>query len=157
MMGRRYRAFPTIAQLVDLPLLGTALYALNVNRPMVRMMSLGHVYSDRSWLDEGRLSEKLGVTTAPGARHAALRFVVGELDPFATRETFLQAARRVNDPMLVLYGSETPSRSMAEMKELSALPNVLSRELPRGKLAVHEEFPSEVSVPLKEFLATAGT
>jgi pimeloyl-ACP methyl ester carboxylesterase len=155
MMGRRHPAFKMISRLVDFSLLGPALYRLNVNRPMIRMMSSGHVYSDPSWLNEIRFAEKLQVTNASGARHSSFRFVAGELDPFTSRDEFLKAARRVEDPVLVLYGSETPSRSMAEMKELVGLPNVLGRELPSGKLAVHEEFPSEVSAAVREFLAGA--
>jgi hypothetical protein len=41
----------------------------------------------------------------------------------------------------VFYGAETPPRSRAEMEALAALPNIRSVRLPRGKLAVHEEFP----------------
>ena len=74
--------FRYICRLVDLPVVGYALYRLNVNRPMIRLMGRGHVYADPAWLDEGRLAEKLAVTNAPGARHASFRFVAGELDVY---------------------------------------------------------------------------
>src|SRR6202008_1005284 len=37
MMGGRRAAFRAVADLVDLPVIGPALYRLNVNRPMIRM------------------------------------------------------------------------------------------------------------------------
>lgn len=152
MVGGRWAVFRFISQLVDLPVIGSALYRLNVNRPSIRIMSRGHVYSDPDWLDAGRLAEKLAVTQVPGARHAAFRFVLGELDPMPSQAAFLAAARQVSDPMLVVYGADTPARSKAEMKILSRLPNAQSRELPVGKLAVHEEFPALVAEAVRAFL-----
>ncbi len=83
MMGGRRAMFRYISKLVDLPVIGSALYRLNVNRPMIRLMGRGHVYADPAWLDERRLAEKLTAINAPGARHASFRFVTGELDPVA--------------------------------------------------------------------------
>jgi hypothetical protein len=57
--------------------------------------------------------------------------------------------------MLVLYGAETPRRSKAEMETLASLPQVDAAELPRGKLAVHEEFPEAIAEAVKSFLRTA--
>ena len=152
MMGGRRAIFRFISILVDLPVIGSALYRLNVNRPMIRMMGRGHVYADPAWLDQNRLAEKLAVTNAPGARHASFRFVAGELDPMSTRELFLATARRITDPILVVYGAATPARSKTEMELLRNLPHVQSRELPIGKLAVHEEFPDLVADPIRFFL-----
>ncbi len=152
MMGGRRTAFRYISRLVDLPVIGSALYRLNVNRPMIRLMARGHVYADPAWLDEGRLAEKLAVTNAPGARHASFRFVAGELDPMPTHELFITTARLVTDPILVVYGSATPSRSKAEIEALRGLPNVQSLELPVGKLAVHEEFPALVAEAVQSFV-----
>ena len=45
---------------------------------------------------------------APGARFASVRFVTGRLDPLASREAFLDLARRVAVPILLVYGAETP-------------------------------------------------
>lgn len=123
MMGR-HPAFRYISRAVDLPLIGLGLYRLNVNRPMIRMMSLGHVYADRDWLSADRFAKKLNVTNAAGARHASFRFVAGELDPMGSREEFLAAALDLADPVLVVYGAGTPRRSKAEMLALAALPGV---------------------------------
>ena len=152
MMGGRRTMFRYISRLVDLPVIGSALYRLNVNRPMIRVMGRGHVYADPAWLDERRLAEKLAVTNAPGARHASFRFVAGELDPMPTHESFMATARLVTDRILVVYGAATPSRSKGEIEALRGLPNVQSVELPVGKLAVHEEFPGLVAEAVQSFL-----
>jgi hypothetical protein len=52
----------------------------------------------------------------------------------------------------VFYGAETPPRSRAEMEALAALPNIRSVRLPRGKLAVHEEFPDATAEAVDAFL-----
>jgi hypothetical protein len=119
---------------------------------MIRMMSRGHVYSDPAWLNADRLAQKLALTEALGARHASVRFVAGELNPMISHDAFLAAARCVSDPILVVYGSDTPSRSKAGMKALSCLSNVRSRELPAEKLAVHEEFPELVAEASRDLL-----
>jgi pimeloyl-ACP methyl ester carboxylesterase len=119
---------------------------------MVRMMALGHVYVDPGALPESLLAEKLAVTRAAGARHASIRFVVGELDPMQSREEFLDAAKHVSDPILLVYGADTPAKSKAEMEALAALPNVRTALLPAGKLAIHEEFADQVAERLRKFL-----
>lgn len=152
-MGQQHRAFGYIARAGDLPVVGALLYRLNVNPFMVRMMALGHVYRDPGALPQSLLAEKLAVTRAAGARHASIRFVVGELDPMKSREEFLGAARQLAGPVLLVYGADTPAKSKAEMAELAALPNVRAVLLPAGKLAVHEEFADEVAAAIRGFLA----
>ena len=73
----------------------------------------------------------------------------------ATREAFLIAAQQVNDPTMVVYGAETPPRSRAEMEALASLPNVVAAVVPHAKLAVHEEFPDQVTAIIKIFLLAA--
>jgi len=155
MLGERWRMFLPIARLIDLPVVGAVLYRLNVNKPMIRMMARGHVYANPSWLDRDRLCQKLAVTKTRGARYASFRFVAGALDPMLTRESFLAVAQRVNDPILLIYGAATPRRSKAEMEALAKLPGVQSCELPMGKLAIHEEFPSLVAEAIRSFLGRA--
>jgi pimeloyl-ACP methyl ester carboxylesterase len=153
MMGGRRAAFRYLSKLVDLPVIGSALYRLNVNRPMIRMMSRGHVYSDPAWLNAERLAQKLAVTEAQGARHASFRFVAGELDPMPSQHAFLAAAGRLSDPVLVIYGADMPARSKAEIEALIHLPNVQSHELLAGKLSVHEEFPTSVAELVRAFIS----
>ena len=112
---------------------------------------------DPDWLQGERLTQKMTVVRATGARHASIRFVTGMLDLMTSRSDFLEAARHFQAPILVLYGGATPRRSKAEMQALVMLPNVCSVELPSGKLGVHEEFPDEVARAVKSFLAGHGT
>jgi pimeloyl-ACP methyl ester carboxylesterase len=152
MMGGHRPFFDRLCRLVDLPGIGPLIYRLNVNRPVVRRMGAGHVYVDRGFLTGERLREKLAVTRAPGSRFASVRFVTGRLDPLRSRDQFLDLARRAAIPIRLVYGAETPSRSRAEMEALAALPNVSSVQLPRGKLAVHEEFPDATAEAIAPFL-----
>jgi pimeloyl-ACP methyl ester carboxylesterase len=152
MTGKRLALFHWLARAVDLPVLGPALYRLNVNPPIVRMMARGHVYADAGWLTPERLKDKLAVIGAAGARHASFRFVAGELDPFDERSVFLKAASRITPSALVVYAAGSPRKSKAEMAALAALSNIKSAEVPEGKLAVHEEFPEKVAPIVLDFL-----
>ena len=118
-------------------------------------MARAHVYSDPIWLTSERKAEKRGVTGAKGARHAAVRFVTGALDPFMDRVGFLAAGGALREPTLVIYGADAPPKSRAEMEMLSALPSIATRVLSRGKLNLHEEFPDEVAAAISEGLAAA--
>ena len=157
MMGKRSAAFLRIIRAVDHPLLGPLLYRLNVNRFIVRMMGRGHVYADPNWLSGSRLAEKLAVTKSAGARHASVRFVVGELDPVRSRAEILALAERIAGPILVLYGAGTPPKSKAEMAAFAALPNIRTAILSSGKLSVHEEFPDAVANAVKSFLTEGSS
>jgi pimeloyl-ACP methyl ester carboxylesterase len=152
-MGGQRPFFERLCRLVDLPVVGPGIYRLNVNRFVLRRMAAGHVYSDpAAFLTEPRLREKLAVTRAPGARFASARFVTGQLDPLASRDDFLALARQATAPILLVYGAETPPRSRAEMEALAALPGIRGVRLPRGKLAVHEEFPDATAEVIITFL-----
>ena len=152
-MGGQRPFFERLCRLVDRPGLGPFIYRLNVNRFMVRRMGAGHVYADPAFLSEERLRQKLNVVRAPGARFASVRFVTGRLDPLASREAFLDLARRAAVPILLVYGAETPPRSRAEMEALAAVPGIRTARLPQGKLAVHEEFPDATVNAIEPFLA----
>ena len=152
MMGGRRRVGEWVARASDLPVLGQLLYRLNVNPAMVRMMARGHVYADADWLTGERFAQKMAVVASAGARHAAIRFVTGMLDPMSNHSSFIETARRVKDPILVIYGAATPRRSKAEMEALASVSHVRSVELSHGKLAVHEEFPDAVAEAVRSFL-----
>jgi pimeloyl-ACP methyl ester carboxylesterase len=143
--GGKRPLFDRIRRWGDRPGLGQLLYRVNVNGPMLRMMTAGHVYSDNAWLAGDRLAEKLAVTSAPGARFASIRFVLGHLDPLASRAEWVGLIERARLPLLLVYGAETPPRSRAEMEAVAERPEVRSVRLARGKLSVHEEFPDEVA------------
>jgi len=153
-MGGRRPFFDWLCRVVDLPAIGPLVYKLNVNRLVVRFMGAGHVYADSAWLDGERLGEKLAVTRARGARFASVRFVTGRLDPLESRGAFLDLARRAEIPILMVYGAETPPKSRAEMEALADVPGIRIACLPRGKLALHEEFPDAVAEAITPFLAS---
>lgn len=153
MMGGQRPFFERLCRLVDRPGLGPLIYRLNVNPFVVRRMGAGHVYADPAFLDEERLRQKLNVVRAPGARFASVRFVTGRLDPLASREAFLDLARRAAVPILLVYGAETPPRSRAEIEALAAVSGIRTARLPQGKLAVHEEFPDATFNAIAPFLA----
>jgi pimeloyl-ACP methyl ester carboxylesterase len=153
MMGGHRPIFDRLCRLVDRPVIGPLIYRLNVNKPVVRRMGAGHVYSNARFLDSERLAEKLKVGRQPGARFSSVRFVTGKLDPARSREEFLDYARRAGVPILVIYGAETPSRSRAETEALANLPGIKSVVLPRGKLSIHEEFPDATFNAIAPFLS----
>ncbi len=152
MAGGDRPVFARIRRAVEVPFFGPLLYRLNVNDFVVRKMVAGHVYSDARWLTAARLAEKRQVVAAPGARFASAAFVTGGLDRVSSRDDFLTLAMRAALPLLLVYGADTPARSRAEMEALAALPGIRTERLPRGKLAVHEEFPDQVGAAIKPFL-----
>ncbi|WP_157944617.1 alpha/beta fold hydrolase [Mangrovicella endophytica] len=151
--GRRPPWLERVRRAVDLPVLGSLLYRLNVSRPVVARMTRAHVYEDSAFLNDEALAEKAAVMRAKGARHASVRFVTGGLDPVESREAFLALAERADIPILVVIGAATPPKSRAEMEALAALPGVETVRLPHGRLSVHEEFPDAVASAVLAFLA----
>ncbi|WP_296575727.1 alpha/beta fold hydrolase [Phreatobacter sp.] len=153
MTGRRLRLFRALAQAVDLPVVGTAFYRLNVNRPVIGMMMRGHVYADPAFVTPELMQEKLTVTEAPGARHASFRFVTGELDPFDSREAMLAAAGQAAVPVQVVRAAATPRKSGAEMAALASLAGIEDVVVGEGKLSAYEEHAGAVAPPVIAFLA----
>jgi pimeloyl-ACP methyl ester carboxylesterase len=144
--------FARIRAILDLPVVGQLLYRLNVSPFVILKMARAHVYDDAHWLSGQRLSAKLAVTRTEGARYGGVRFVTGGLDRVESRASFLELARRANVPILVLYGDQTPRKSRAEMEALAGIPGVRIERLPRGKLAIHEEFADSVADAAMAFL-----
>ncbi|MFV0368465.1 MAG: alpha/beta fold hydrolase [Hyphomicrobiaceae bacterium] len=153
MTGKRMALFRGLAKTVDLPVAGSAFYRLNVNGPVIGMMARGHVYADPAWLSGNTMAAKRAVTEASGARYASFRFVAGELDPFQTRDAWLNAARRVPGNIALLYAEGTPRKSKAEMVALASLNNVTNTILPRGKLSFYEEYPDDTAKAVLQALA----
>ena len=138
-----------IRAVVEAPLIGPPLYALNVSRPVIKMMMLGHVLADPAYLTPQVLQDKLGVAHQTNARFASAAFVTGGLDPFRSRADWL-AAGKAAGPIRLVLGPQTPRRSRAEMDALAGLENVDCRVLPQGALAVHEEFPDSVAAAIRD-------
>ncbi|MCE3248467.1 MAG: alpha/beta hydrolase [Geminicoccaceae bacterium] len=156
MMSGRKPAQDRIRRLIHVPVIGELLYRLNVSRPVVRMMYRRHVFADPAFLTDNLLADRMRVTRWPGARFASACFVTGALDPFDDRPAFLTAARRVQRPILMLYGPDTPPKSRAEMEALAALPGIESRRLGRGTLGMAEELAGELAPLIDGFLSGTG-
>jgi pimeloyl-ACP methyl ester carboxylesterase len=142
-----------IRRLIHAPVIGELIYRLNVSRPVVRMMYRRHVFADPAFLSDALLAERMRVARRPGARFASACFVTGALDPFDDRAAFLAAAGRVQSPMLMLWGPDTPPRSRAEMEALASLRGIESRLLERGTLGMAEELAAEVAPLIDGFLS----
>jgi pimeloyl-ACP methyl ester carboxylesterase len=155
MMGGRKPVQERIRRLIHAPVIGELLYRLNVSRPVVRMMYRRHVFADAGFLSDDLLAERMRVARRPGARFASACFVTGALDPFDDRVAFLAAAARIQNPVLMLWGPETPPRSRAEMAALAALPGIESRLLERGTLGMAEELAADVAPLIEGFLAAS--
>ena len=156
MMSGRTPIQARIRRLIHAPVIGELLYRLNVSRPIVRMMYRRHVFTDPAFLTDDLLADRMRLTRQPGARFASACFVTGALDPFDDRAAFLAAARRVQSPMLILYGPDTPPRSQAEMVALAALPGIESRLLERGTLGMAEELAGDLAPLIHGFLSGQG-
>jgi pimeloyl-ACP methyl ester carboxylesterase len=156
MMSGRKPIQGRLRRLIHAPVIGELLYRLNVSRPVVRMMYRRHVFADPAFLTDDLLADRMRLTRQPGARFASACFVTGALDPFDDRAAFLAAARRVQGPMLMLYGPDTPTRSRAEMEALAGLPGIKSLLLERGTLGMAEELAGDLAPLIEGFLSSTG-
>lgn len=134
------------------PLLGHALYRLNVARPVVAAMYRRHVYADPARVTPALVAEKVRVARRRGGRFGSAAFVTGALDVERDRGAFLALASPPTAPTLVVYGVDTPPKSLAEMEALAQVPDVAARRLASGSLGVHEEHPDAVADALHPFL-----
>jgi hypothetical protein len=105
------------------------------------------------YLTDDLLADRMRLTRQPGARFASACFVTGALDPFDDRAAFLTAAKRIQNPILMLYGPDTPLRSRAEMEALVTLPGIEGKLLARGTLGMAEEFGDDLAPLIEGFLS----
>ncbi len=93
-MAQGYKGWQAgLRRLLQAPLLGPALYGLNVNPATVRMMMKEHVLADPARLTPELLAAKLAVTRRRNARFGTAAFVTGGLDLVRDRGAFLDLAR----------------------------------------------------------------
>ena len=157
MMGGYRPLQDRVRTAIETPIVGPALYRLNVAKPVIAAMYRRHVYTDRNLVGPEFLDEKVAVARRSGGRFGSAAFVTGALDPVRDRESFLALASPPPAPTLVIYGANTPPRSRMEMEALSALPGVESQCLAHGSLGVHEEKPEAVVGAALPFLLGAVT
>lgn len=149
----RQGLFTTIRRAVEAPLLGDALYGLNIRPKVIGRMLRAHVYADPGHVTDAVIADKHAVTRQRGARFGTAAFVTGGLDPVATRDAFLAlfgagSLTRDLPPIRVLRPEKAPRRSGAEMDALIASGRVAGVSVP-GALSPHEEYPEAVAAAIR--------
>ena len=141
-----------VKNLVRSPVLGQFLYKLNTAPGFLSFMYRRHVYTDTTKLTSDFIEYKWRNTQQPGGRFAPAAFVTGNLDAIKNRDDFLNLAKSVSVPLMVIIGESSPPSSRAEMDALAALTGAESIKL-AGTLGMHEEYPREVFEAISPFLS----
>ncbi len=128
MMGGYRPVQDRIRAALRLPGVGHALYRLNVAQPVIAAMYRRHVYAERVRVTPALVREKAQVARRRGGRFGSAAFVTGALDPVRDRDALLALASPPAAPTLVVYGANTPPRSLAEMVALARAPGVASSD-----------------------------
>ena len=147
MPGRR-ALFGRIRRAVEMPLLGDALYRLNISPPIIARMMRAHVYADPERVTPALVRAKHAVTRQRNGRFGTAAFVTGGLDPVGSRADFLGLFEEDLPPVLVLRPAHAPRRSGVEMDALTASGRVRSATVP-GALSAHEEHPEAVAAAIR--------
>ena len=141
-----------VKNLVRSPIFGQFLYKLNTAPGFLSFMYRRHVYTDTSKLTPDFIEYKWRNTQHSGGRFAPAAFVTGNLDAVNKRDDFLNLAKNLSVPLMVIIGESSPPSSRAEMNALAELPEVESIKLP-GTLGMHEEYPTQVFEAISPFLS----
>ena len=147
-MPGRAHWFPRIRRAVEAPLLGEALYRINISPPIIGRMLRAHVYSDPARVTPALIRDKHAITRQRNGRFGTAAFVTGGLDPVASRAAFLDLFGASPPPTLVLRPAGAPRRSGAEMDALIASGRVTGAAIP-GALSPHEEHPDAVAAAIR--------
>jgi pimeloyl-ACP methyl ester carboxylesterase len=150
-MGANQQVAGIVRELVRSPITGPTLYQLNTTPSFLNFMYRRHVFADVAHLTPSFIDKKWQTTQQPGARFGSAAFVTGNLDTIHSRADFLQLARSLSVPLMVVIGESCPPKSRAEMDALAALPGVSSNVLP-GSLGLHEEYATPVAEAILPFL-----
>lgn len=137
-MPDRAHWFPRIRRAVEAPVIGEALYRLNISPPVIGRMMRAHVYADRDRVSPELVRAKHAITRQRNGRFGTAAFVTGGLDPVGSREAFLDLFGEGLPPVLMLRPTNAPRRSGAEMDALAATGRVTTVSIP-GALSPHEE------------------
>ncbi|WP_267356611.1 MULTISPECIES: alpha/beta hydrolase [unclassified Methylobacterium] len=147
-MPARAHWFPRIRRAVEAPLLGEALYRINISPPIIGRMMRAHVYADAARVTPALIREKHAITRQRNGRFGTAAFVTGGLDPVGSRADFLDLFAGDLPPILVLRPDGAPRRSGAEMDALIASGRVTGAAIP-GALSPHEEHPEAVAAAIR--------
>lgn len=147
-MPDRQPLFGRIRRAVETPVLGDALYRLNISPPIIARMMRAHVYADPERVTPALVRAKHAVTRQRNGRFGTAAFVTGGLDPVGSREDFLALFGDGLPPVQVLRPERAPRRSGAEMDALAASGRVRAVAVP-GALSAHEEHPGAVAAAIR--------
>ena len=148
-MGPKRAAwFGRIRRAVEMPLLGEALYRINISPPIIGRMMRAHVYADAARVTPAVIRDKHAITRQRNGRFGTAAFVTGGLDPVGSRDAFLALFGDGLPPTLVLRPAGAPRRSGAEMDALIADGRVTGAAIP-GALSPHEEHPDAVAAAIR--------
>lgn len=148
-MPGRAHWFPRIRRAVEAPLLGEALYRINISPPIIGRMMRAHVYADAARVTPALIRGKHAITRQRNGRFGTAAFVTGGLDPVGSRADFLELFSGGLPPVLVLRPEGAPRRSGAEMDALIASGRVTGAPIP-GALSPHEEHPDAVADAIRK-------
>ncbi|GAB6841314.1 pimeloyl-ACP methyl ester carboxylesterase [Methylorubrum rhodinum] len=144
----RARWFERIRKAVEMPLVGEALYRINISPPIIGRMMRAHVYAEAEHVTPEVIRAKHRITRQRNGRFGTAAFVTGGLDPVGTREDFLGLFGPDLPPVRVLRPERAPRRSGAEMDALIEAGGVEARTVP-GALSPHEEFSQAVAAAIR--------
>jgi pimeloyl-ACP methyl ester carboxylesterase len=147
-MPGRAHWFPRIRRAVEAPVLGEALYRINISPPIIGRMMRAHVYADAARVTQAVVRGKHAITRQRNGRFGTAAFVTGGLDPVGSRAAFLDLFAEGLPPTLVLRPEGAPRRSGAEMDALIAGGRVAGARVP-GALSPHEEHPDAVAAAIR--------
>ncbi len=145
---RRAQWFGRIRRAIEMPLVGEALYRINISPPIIGRMMRAHVYAEAAHVTPEVIRAKHRITRQSGGRFGTAAFVTGGLDPVGSRAEFLALFGNDLPPVRVLRPERAPRRSGGEMDALIATAGVEARTVP-GALSPHEEFPREVAAAIR--------
>ena len=156
MMGGYRPLQDRIKRAIRMPIVGQALYRLNVSRLVISAMYRRHVYADASRITPAFVASKSAIARRSGGRFGSAAFVTGGLDLVRDRQSFAALVSPPTAPTLMIYGADTPPRSRIEMEAIATLPGIRCSMVASGSLGLHEEHPALVAEIVLPFLGEAA-
>jgi len=154
-MGPHPTIYAAVRALVGAPVIGEALYRVNIHPRVIALMYGRHVYANASRITPDFVANKRGHACRPGARFGSIAFVTGALDPFSDRAGFQALLAPPPAPTLILCGESTPPKSKAEMAVIPSGPEVRVQWV-AGSLGLYEEEAHSIVGMIAAFLAESG-
>ena len=149
--GLRHLLGGMVRRIVRIPLLGALVYGTHSSIPFLQRYHGKTAYVAPEYRQGELLQQKQFTTQKSGARHAAIAFVTGGLDPVRNGQEFYRLFKNFTQEILVIRGEQVPYQLQEEMEEVEALAHLKTQALP-GSLALHEEYPAELAKAVSPFL-----